>query len=137
MTLYELYKYTPKQIIEVEYLLDQAKRFGILDEVQESFFQFGPDLVEEHIEGFGEHEPWAISHKRSIVNEITFYLISKIAKDEYEDEFLANEQIWKELFTPFLLTNDLRKLNDEELLALFKSYVNEVSTKQDEDAKTP
>ena len=43
------------QWIEVEYLLDQAKRFDILDEVQEAFFQFSPDLVEEKIEGFFPH----------------------------------------------------------------------------------
>ena len=72
MTLYELYKYTPKEIKEIEYLLEQAKRFNILDAVQEAFFQFPPDLVESKIDGFGEHEPWAISHKRIIINEIIF-----------------------------------------------------------------
>jgi len=129
MTLYELYKYTPKQIIEVEYLLDQAKRFDILDEVQEAFFQFSPNLVEEEIEGFGEHEPWAISHKRHIVNEIIFYLIKKVSEDEYIAEYWVNEQIFKELFTPFMLQNDLRKLEDEKIVELFKAYLDDNSSK--------
>lgn len=110
MTLYELYKYTPKEILEVEYLLEQAKRFGLLDEVQEAFFQFSPDLVQEKIEGFGEHEPWVIFHKRHIINEIIFYLISKVAKDEYDAEYFINEQVWKELFTPFVLNIILERL---------------------------
>lgn len=123
MTLYELYKYTHKEILEVEYLLEQAKRFGILDEVQEAFFQFSPDLVEEKIEGFGEHEPWAISHKRNIINEIIYYLISKVAKDEYDAEYFINEQIFKESFTPFVLKNNFRDINDEKLLYLFKNFM--------------
>ena len=124
MTLYELYKYTHKEILEVEYLLEQAKRFGILDEVQEAFFQFSPDLVEEKIEGFGEHEPWAISHKRNIINEIIYYLISKVAKDEYDAEYFINEQIFKESFTPFVLKNNFRDINDEKLLYLFKNFMD-------------
>lgn len=122
MTLYELYKYTPQEIVEVEYLLDQAKRFDILDEVQEAFFQFSPDLLEKKIEGFGEHEPWAISHKRNIVNEIIFHLIEKVSEDEYVAEYWVNEQIWREVFTPFLLGNDFRKLKNEEIFELFKAY---------------
>ncbi|MEA2072313.1 MAG: hypothetical protein U9O86_01910 [Campylobacterota bacterium] len=124
MTLYELYKYTPKQIIEVEYLLDQAKRFDILDEVQEAFFQFSPDLVEEKIEGFGEHEPWATSHKRHIVNEIIYYLIENVSEGEYIAEYWINEQIFKESFTPFILQNDLRKLDNEKIFELFKTYLD-------------
>ena len=125
MTLYELYKYTPKEIVEVEYLLDQAKRFNILDEVQEAFFQFSPDLVDEEIEGFGEHEPWAISHKRHIVNEIIYYLIYKVCENEYTAEYWINEQIFKEIFTPFMLINDFRKLEDEKIFQLFKSYLED------------
>jgi len=125
MTLYDLYKYTPKEIVEVEYLLDQAKRFNILDEVQEAFFQFSPDLVDEKIEGFGEHEPWAISHKRHIVNEIIYYLIYKVCENEYIAEYWINEQIFKEIFTPFMLKNDFRKLDDEKIFKLFKSYLEE------------
>jgi len=125
MTLYDLYKYTPKEIVEVEYLLDQAKRFNILDEVQEAFFQFSPDLVDEEIEGFGEHEPWAISHKRHIVNEIIYYLIYKVCENEYIAEYWINEQIFKEIFTPFMLKNDFRKLDDEKIFKLFKSYLEE------------
>lgn len=125
MTLYDLYKYTPKEILEVEYFLDQAKRFNILDEVQEAFFQFSPDLVDENIEGFGEHEPWAISHKRHIVNEIIYYLIYKICENEYTAEYWINEQIFKEIFTPFMIKNDFRKLDVEEIIQLFKSYLEE------------
>jgi hypothetical protein len=125
MTLYELYKYTPKEIAEVEYLLDQAKRFNILDEVQEAFFQFSPALVDEEIEGFGEHEPWAISHKRHIVNEIIYYLIYKVCENEYIAEYWINEQIFKEIFIPFMLKNDFRKLNDKRIFELFKTYIEE------------
>lgn len=127
MTLYELYRYTPKQIVEVEYLLDQAKRFGILEQVQEAFFQFSPMLVEEKIEGFGEHEPWANSHKRDIVNEIVFYLIYNVSEDEHTAEYWINEQIWKEVFTPFVLQNDFRKLENERLFELFKTYLDKIS----------
>lgn len=125
MTLYELYKYTKKEIVEVEYLLDQAKRFSILNEVQEVFFQFSPDLVEEEIEGFGEHEPWAISHKRHIINEIIYFLIDKVCENEYVAEYWINEQIWKEIFTPFALKNDFRKIDDEKIFELFKCYLEE------------
>ena len=124
MTLYELYKYTSKQIMEVEYLLNQAKRFNILDEVQEAFFQFSPDLVEEKIEGFGEHEPWATSHKRLIVNEIIYYLIENVCEDEYIADDRLKEQIFKESFTPFILQNDLRKLDNEKIFELFKIYLD-------------
>lgn len=127
MTLYELYRYTPKQIVEVEYLLDQAKRFGILEQVQEAFFQFSPMLVEEKIEGFGEHEPWVNSHKRDIVNEIVFYLIYNVSEDEHTAEYWINEQIWKEAFTPFVLQNDFRKLENERLFELFKTYLDKIS----------
>jgi hypothetical protein len=126
MTLYELYKYTTKQIAEVDYLLDQAKRFDLLDEVQEAFFQFSPDLVDEHIEGFGEHEPWAISHKRIIVDEIVYYLIYQVAEDKYKAEYWINEQIWKEIFTPFVLENDFREMKNEELFHLFKKHLNNI-----------
>ena len=126
MTLYELYRYTPQEIVEVEYLLEQAKRFEILDEVQESFFQFSPDLIEEKIEGFGEHEPWAVSHKRHIINEIIFYLIEKVSEDEYIAEYWDNEQIWKEVFTPFMLQNDFRELDNEVILELFKAYLDKI-----------
>lgn len=137
MTLYELYKYTPKQIIEVEYLLDQAKRFDILDEVQEAFFQFSPDLVEEKIEGFGEHEPWATSHKRHIVNEIIYYLIENVSEDEYIAEYWINEQIFKESFTPFMLQNDLRKLDTENIFELFKTYLDKKINNGVKNSLTP
>jgi len=127
MTLYDLYRYTSKQIVEVEYLLEQAKRFEILDKVQEAFFQFSPDLVKEKIEGFGEHEPWATSHKRHIINEIVFYLIEKVSQDEHIAEYWANEQIWREVFTPFVVQNDFRKLYDKELLDLFKHYLENLN----------
>ncbi len=113
----------------MEYLLDQAKRFDILDEVQEAFFQFSPDLVEEEIEGFGEHEPRATSHKRHILNEIIYYFINNVSEDEYTAEYWINEQIFKESFTPFILQNDLRKLEKEEVFELFKAYLNKNSSK--------
>lgn len=46
MTLYELYRYTPKEIIEVEYLLDQVKRFNILDEETFTPFVLKTDMRE-------------------------------------------------------------------------------------------
>ncbi len=127
MTLYELYKYTPKEIKEIEYLLEQAKRFNILDEVQEAFFQFSPDLVEEKIEGFGEHEPWAISHKRIIINEIIFYLINQTIDNEFDKEFWSDNQVWNEIFTPFILQTDMRSLNEKELFNSFLNYVKGTS----------
>jgi len=130
MNLYELYKYTPQEIVEVEYLLDQAKRFDILDEVQESFFQFSPDLLEEKIEGFGEHEPWAVSHKRHIVNEIIYYLIARVSDDKYIAEQWIDEQIWREPFTPFILENDFRKLDNGKIFELFRAYLGSLSLKR-------
>ena len=111
--------------MEVEYLLEQAKRFNILDQVQEAFFQFSPNLVEEKIEGFGEHEPWAISHKRHIINEIIFFLIDKVCDNEYIAEYWANEQVWREVFTSFVVKNDFRSLDVEKIIELFQSYLNE------------
>ncbi len=71
----------------------------------------------------GEHEPWAISHKRIIVNEIVFYLIYQVAEDEYKAEYWINEQIWKEIFTPFVLENDFREMKNEKLFHLFKKHL--------------
>jgi len=126
MTLYDLYRYTPKEIVEVEYLLEQAKRFHILDAVQESFFQFSPDLVKDKIEGFGEHEPWAVSHKRHIINEIVFYLIEQTLENEYDEEYWSDKQIWHEVFTPFILQTDMRVVNDEKLFLGFLNFMKKI-----------
>jgi len=126
MTLYDLYRYTPKEVLEIEYLLNQAKKFNILDEVQESFFQFSPDLVEEKIEGFGEHEPWAISHKRHIINEIVFYLIEQTFENEFDREYWNDKQIWHEVFTPFVLQTDMRTISNDELLASFLHFIEKM-----------
>jgi hypothetical protein len=118
MTLYELFRYEPRQIIEVEYLLDQCKRFGIEDTVQESFFQFSPNLImdeEQQIPGFGEHEPWAIFHKRTITSDIIFFLIESQDYGDYTEEDLIREQVWNETFTHFVLKNDFRKMSVQEI----------------------
>ena len=128
MTLYDLYRYTPKEVLEIEYLLDQAKKFDILDAVQESFFQFSPDLVKEKIEGFGEHEPWAISHKRLIINEIVFHLIEQTFENEFDEEYWSNKQIWDEVFTPFVLQTDMRNISNEELFTNFLSFIEKMDT---------
>ena len=128
MTLYDLYRYTPKEVLEIEYLLNQAKKFDILDAVQESFFQFSPDLVKEKIEGFGEHEPWAISHKRLIINEIVFYLIEQTFENEFDEEYWDNKQIWDEVFTPFVLQTDMRSIGNEELFTDFLSFIEKMDT---------
>jgi len=126
MTLYELYKYTSKEIVEVEYLLEQAKRFHILDAVQESFFQFSPDLVEDKIEGFGEHEPWVVSHKRHIINEIVFYLLNQTIENEYDREYWSDKQIWHEVFTPFILQTDMRDMDNETLFLNFLNFMEKI-----------
>jgi len=126
MTLYELYKYTSKEIVEVEYLLEQAKRFHILDVVQESFFQFSPDLVEDKIEGFGEHEPWAVSHKRHIINEIVFYLLGQTLENKYDEEYWSDKQIWHEVFTPFILQTDMRDMDNETLFLDFLNFMEKI-----------
>ena len=128
MTLYDLYRYTPKEILEVEYLLNQAKKFDILDEVQESFFQFSPNLVKEKIEGFGEHEPWAVSHKRLIINEIVFYLIEQTFENEFDKEYWSDKQIWHEVFTPFVLQTDMRTISNNELLDSFMNFIEKMDT---------
>ena len=126
MTLYDLYRYTPQQIIEVEYLLEQAKRFYIVDKVAEAFFQFSPRLIENKIEGFGEHEPWAISHKNLIIGELAYCLIDKTVTKEYDREFWYNEQIDKEIFTPFFLKTDLRKLENQTVLTKFDNFLKKI-----------
>jgi len=128
MTLYDLYKYSQKEIQEVEYLLNQAKKFDILDEVQESFFQFPPDLVEVKIEGFGEHEPWAISHKRLIINEIVFYLIKQTIENEFDRDYWNDKQITHEIFTPFILKTDMRNLSNKEIFASFLNFIEKMDT---------
>ena len=129
MTLYDLYRYTPKEVVEIEYLLSQAKKFDILNEVQESFFQFLPDLVEEKIKGFGEHEHWALSHKRIIINEIVFYLIKQTFKNEFDEEYWSDKQIWYEVFTPFVLQTDMRTIGNEELFVNFLNFIETMDTK--------
>ena len=127
MTLYKLYKYTPQNILEVEYLLKQAERFNLLDKVQEAFFQFSPRLVEVKIEGFGEHEPWANSHINLIINELTYYLVDEVLYNEYDRENCYNKQIDNEAFTPFILNTDFRELDNETIYKKFKDFLNTIT----------
>jgi hypothetical protein len=124
MTLYEFYQYTDKEIIEVEYLLEQSKRFDILDKVREALFQFPPSLLEEEhqIPGFGEHERWSDCHKEHIASEIIYYLIEKNFEGDYTQEDLMNEHIWDRTYKPFMEQNDLRTMNDEEINEKFLEY---------------
>ena len=130
MTLYKLYKYTTQNIVEVEYLLNQAERFNLLDKVQEAFFQFSPRLVEVKIEGFGEHEPWANSHINLIVNELTYYLVDQVLRNEYDREYWYNEQIDNEAFTPFLLKTDFRELDTEIIYEKFKDFLYSIDKEE-------
>jgi hypothetical protein len=124
MTLYELYGYTEQNIVDVEYLLDQAKKFKIIDEVSESLFQFDPTLLPENeqIEEFGEHEPWAVFHKRTIINEIIFYLLEVTTDGDYELEDCINDQVWNETYTPFVLRTDMRDMNEYEIVTSFEVF---------------
>jgi len=61
--LYKIFNYTERQIIEIEYLTNLINKLGINSNVDESFFQFSPQLVDEKTEKFNEHEPWAVFHK--------------------------------------------------------------------------
>jgi hypothetical protein len=54
-------------------------------------------------------------------------LIEKVSQDEHIAEYWANEQIWREVFTPFVVQNDFRKLYDKELLDLFKNYLENLN----------
>lgn len=127
MKLYELFKYTKKEIVELEYLLEQGKRFGIEDKIQEAFFQFHPSLLkkEQQIPGFGEHEPWAIFHKHAAAQELIFHFIDRNFKNEFVNEFLINKQIWEESFKEFIIKNDFRNYSDKELDAKFCELVFE------------
>jgi len=126
MTLYQLLKYTPKEKMDVEYLLDVANEMNCLDDVQESMFQFHPSLLdeEEQLEGFGEHEPFAVFHKKLIMNEIIFNILKIIYTTDYSQEDAINSQIWNETYTPFMLKNDLRNLTKDEIINKFKEYFN-------------
>jgi len=126
MTLYELYRYEPQEIIEVEYLLKQAKRFKLLDKVQEAFFQFSPRLVAEKIEGFGEHEPWADSHKNLIINELAYSLIDQVLNNEYDREYWYNKQIEDEIFTTFFLKTDFREFDNKIIYKKFEDFLNTI-----------
>ena len=125
MTLYDIFRYTNHQIKEVDYLIDQAFKLGIEDRVQEAFFQFSPDLVDKKIPGFGEHEPWAVFHKRVIINEIIFFLIEQYTEDEYKRDVLYDNQIWNEEYTDFVLETDMRKMERSEIIKKFKKYMEE------------
>jgi hypothetical protein len=126
MTLYELYRYTPQEILEVEYLLKQAKKFRVLDKVQEAFFQFSPRLVEVKIEGFGEHEPWANFHKNIIINELTYHLIDQVVDNEYDREYWYNKQIENEVFTIFFLKTDFREFDNQIIYKKFEDFLNTI-----------
>ena len=52
-------------------------------------------------------------------------MIDRICENEYIAEYWINEQIFKEIFTPFMLKNDFRKLDDEKIFKLFKTYLEE------------
>ncbi len=131
MTLYELFRYTDQEILELEYLLEQGRRFNIEDKIQESFFQFHPMLLkkEEEIPGFGEHEPWAFFHKRMAANEIIYYLIENTVEGEYNQEDEINKHIWKDKYVSFLVKNDLRNLSKNEIFELFRKEVEKLKNK--------
>lgn len=44
---------------------------------------------------------------------------------EYIAQYWANEQIYREVFTPFVVKNDFRSLDVEKIVALFQSYLDE------------
>jgi hypothetical protein len=127
MTLYELFRYTKQEIIEVEYLLDQAKKMNILDEVQEAFFQFSPKLIKNKIEGFGEHERWSYFHKDIIIAELSYHLIDQVIEDKYEREDWYSRHIEDEICTVFFLKTDMRKMEIEEINEKFKEFISELS----------
>jgi hypothetical protein len=130
MTLYEFYQYEESEVLEMEYLLEQAKRFKILDEVRESYFQFGPNLIleeSEQIPGFGCHERWSDFHKRSTVNEIIFYLIETNFEDDYLQEALINEHIWNDTYRNFITRIDLREYSKSKINKKFIEYVKQFS----------
>ena len=131
MTLYDIYRYKPEEIIEIEKLLDLVYKLGVEDEVQEAFFQFSPRLImdkKDRIDGFGEHETWFASHKRSILIEIIVFLIESITKDEYEQEEMINYVVNDEKYFDFV-DDSLYYLSKEEIIEKFKRYISEEFSK--------
>jgi len=127
MTLYDIYRYENNEIKEIEKLLDLVYKLDIEDAVQESFFQFSPSLIinkDERIHGFGEHETWFTSHRRSIIIEIIVFLIEENIKEEYIQEDMINELINYEKYIDFI-DNSLYDLTKEEIIEKFKGYLND------------
>jgi len=126
MTLYDIYRYKPEEIKEIEKLLDLVYKLGIEDAVQEAFFQFNPSLImnkDEYITGFGEHETWFDSHKRSIAIEIIVFLIETIIKDEYIQEDMINELVNDDSYVDFV-DDSLYDLSKDEIVEKFKRRLN-------------
>lgn len=125
MTIYDIYRYTLDEIAEFEKLLELVYKLGVEDRVQESFFQFSPNLImdeSKRIPGFGEHETWFSSHKRSVIIEIIVYLIENTIEDEYIQEEMINDLINEEMYTDFI-NNSLYSLTKEEIIQKFKSFI--------------
>jgi len=122
-TLYDIFRIKKVEKIEIDYLIEQCFKLGIEDEVQESLFQFSPSLVQEEIPGFGEHEPWSVFFMRTLIHEILFFCIEETIEGGISQENLINEVIWNDEHVDFVLKNDFRNKNKEEILELFKAYL--------------
>jgi hypothetical protein len=125
-TIYDIFRIGDKEKREIEYLLTQCFKLGIDLEVQESLFQFSPNLVKEKVEGFGEHEPWSIFFKRTLIHEILFFCVENIIKGDYNKEEMISDIVWDDSkYIPFILKNDFLGLDKEDILELFKEYIIE------------
>ena len=120
--LYKIFNYTEQNIIEIEYLSELVQILGILKEVDEALFQFSPDVAQHKTEKFNEHEPWAVHHKKIIINEIILKLLQEIIPMDYDLEVEQSNQINDEKYTDFMLSTDLRELTKEEIKAKFLEY---------------
>ena len=126
MTLYDIYRYENTEVQEIEKLLDLVYKLGVEDEVQESLFQFSPSLImnkNDRIPGFGEHETWFTSHKRSALVEIIVFLIESVIEEEYIQEAMINELINYEKYTEFV-DSSLYNLTKEEIIEKFRLYLS-------------
>lgn len=106
-----------KLIIDLEYLIDQAERYEIIDKVKSSIHDFNPS----------NNEPTPIFYKRMFLSEFAWRMCElvcgefypEIAVTQLEDFCLYHHDIWtdREDYNPYynwFLRNDMRNLTIRE-----------------------
>ena len=110
MNLYEFFQYPENEIKDIEYLLLQAERFKILNNLRENIFSLG------------RRGRWNTKFKRIVIFSIIEYLIEKNFDNDFTKDDLVIEQAWNSTFDDFVEKNDFTILSDKQIDELFIQY---------------